>query len=77
MVGSQWEVFDRSALYVKDPERAKLLLAALEKDVTSGRSTTGPSSTNDAPIVLWKEKTTRTRDSGAKRKKTRKKPAKK
>ena len=68
---------EKNNRYLKDPERAKLLLAALEKDVTSGRSTTGPSSTNDAPIVLWKEKTTRTRDSGAKKKKTRKKPAKK
>ena len=54
-------------LYPTDPERSKLLLAALEKDVTSGRSTKGPASENDAPIVLWKE--SQSKDAGGKRKK--------
>lgn len=42
-------------LYLKEPEIAKRLLAQLEKDVRSGRSTAGPVSKNDFDdIVLWK-----------------------
>ena len=48
------------------PADAKTLLAALEKDVMSGRSTDGPASKNDVPVVLWKEQAGK--DTGGKRK---------
>jgi arylsulfatase A-like enzyme len=42
-------------LYAANPEKAKEVLAALEKDVLRGRSTDGPESQNDIKeIVLWK-----------------------
>ena len=42
-------------LFAANPEKAKELLAALEKDVLRGRSTDGPESQNDIQeIVLWK-----------------------
>jgi arylsulfatase A-like enzyme len=49
--------------YQSEAEVAKRLLAQFERDVKSGRSTKGPASKNDAPIVLWKE------SAGKKRKK--------
>jgi len=58
--------------YVNDPERAQRLLTVLEQDVTSGRSTKGPKSENDVPVVLWKE--SQAQDAGGKRKKKNKKP---
>ncbi len=50
------DVGETKNLYLEKPELAKSLLTALEKDVTSGRSTDGPASKNDVPVVLWKEK---------------------
>lgn len=44
-------------LYTAKPEIARKLLAQLEEDIYSGRSTQGPLSKNDVPdatIVLWK-----------------------
>ena len=49
--------------YQSEAEVAMRLLAQFERDVKSGRSTKGPASKNDAPIVLWKE------SAGKKRKK--------
>jgi arylsulfatase A-like enzyme len=44
--------------FAANPEKAKELLAALEKDVLRGRSTDGPESANDIKeIVLWKSNT--------------------
>jgi arylsulfatase A-like enzyme len=42
-------------LFAANPEKAKELLSALEKDVLRGRSTDGPESSNDTQeIVIWK-----------------------
>lgn len=50
-------------LYEANAEKAKALLASLEKDVFSGRSTAGPGSVNDSKeIVLWKSRTLSKRD---------------
>jgi len=46
---------EQNNLYLARPELAKRLLAMLEDDVTSGRSTDGPASSNDlAEVDLWK-----------------------
>jgi arylsulfatase A-like enzyme len=50
------DVGETKNLYLEKPELAKSLLTALENDVMSGRSTDGPASKNDVPVVLWKEK---------------------
>lgn len=42
--------------YLSEPDVAQRLLAQLERDVKNGRSTPGPASRNDAPVVLWKER---------------------
>ena len=48
---------ERSNLYVTNPAIAKRLLGQLTEDVSSGRSTLGPSSKNDVDtIVLWKSR---------------------
>ena len=80
--GPKAQLYDLSAdpgekdnRYTSDPERAKALLALLEKDVNSGRSTKGPASANDVPVVLWKDQRTGTQDQRAGKKKNRKKPA--
>jgi arylsulfatase A-like enzyme len=49
------DIGETKNLYLEKPELAKSLLAALERDVTSGRSTEGAPSKNDVPVVLWKE----------------------
>lgn len=49
------DVGETKNLYLEKPELVKSLLASLEEDVASGRSTAGPESKNDMPVVLWKE----------------------
>ena len=56
--------------YVEPPPPKVTVAQPLEKDVTGGRSTKGPASKNDVPVVLWKE----SQESGKKRKKKNKKP---
>ena len=59
-------------LYLEEPEVAQRLLAQLEKEVTSGRSTPGPDSKNDVGnIVLWKNE----QATGKPKKKRSKRPA--
>ena len=58
--------------YLSEPDLAKDLLTRIEKDISSGRSTPGPESKNDAPIVLWKESGT----GGQKKRKKTKNPGK-
>lgn len=49
------DVGEQNNLYQSKPELVKRLLAKLTDDVTSGRSTDGPTSKNDTDnIVLWK-----------------------
>ena len=49
------DVGETNNLYTKHPHIAKRLLALMNEDVNSGRSTAGPASQNDVPeIVLWK-----------------------
>ena len=63
---------EKKNLYAEKPEIARRLLAQLENDVRSGRSTSGPESKNDvADIVLWKSEQ---KQGGAKKKNRQKKP---
>ncbi len=65
-VGPRCQLYDLAAdpgetnnLYLRNPEQAQRLLDQLEKDVESGRSTEGPQSKNDVPVVLWKDPTSK------------------
>jgi arylsulfatase A-like enzyme len=50
------DVSERRNVYAQEIQTVKDLLALLKRYVADGRSTPGPTGTNDAPIDLWKAK---------------------
>ncbi len=39
----------------QQPEKVEMMTALLERVVTRGRTTSGPSQNNDVPVVIWKD----------------------
>ncbi|HPR82404.1 MAG TPA: arylsulfatase [Pontiellaceae bacterium] len=45
---------EKTNRYAQEPEQVKKMLAQLQKDIDSGRSTPGAPQTNDTRVIIWK-----------------------